>query len=112
MAFDHFAPRLRSAPFVGYSDSPERDAARHEDRQDFFAQQADADRARQEAADDNASRAVREAILAIPAWAFTAGVMADIAACLESRCKDLGPSASQIASDYLVDLNSDMRGCA
>lgn len=75
-------------------------------------QQAGAARELQEAADENTSRAARAAILAIPAWAFTAGVMADIAACLESRCKDLGPSAGRIASDYLVDLNSDMRGCA
>lgn len=39
MAFDHFAPRLRSAPFVGYSANPELDATRHEDRQDFYAQE-------------------------------------------------------------------------
>lgn len=82
--------------------------AANEDQQ----QQAGADRARQEAADEDTSRAARAAILAIPAWAFTAGVMADIAACLESRCKDLGPSAGQIASDYLVDLTSNMRDCA
>lgn len=67
---------------------------------------------RQAEADDGASRAARMAILNIPAWAFTAGVLADIAACLESRCRDLGAEASDIASGYLVDLHDDMKACA
>lgn len=67
---------------------------------------------RQAAADESASHAARTAIRAIPAWAFTAGVLADIAACLESRCRDLGAEAGDIASGYLVDLHDDMKACA
>lgn len=82
--------------------------AAHEDE----LQLAAAERAHQEAADEDTGRAVREAIKGIPAWAFTPGVLADIAACLAEKAKALSQSASEIALNYLDDLHDDMRGCA
>ena len=81
--------------------------AAHEDE----LQQAAAERAQQEAADEDTGRAVREAIKNIPAWAFTPGVLADIAACLAEKAKALGASTAEIALGYLDDLHDDMRGC-
>lgn len=82
--------------------------AAHEDER----QQEAAARDRQEAADVDTSRAARAAIKAIPAWAFTPGVLADIAACLAEKAKALSPDTAEIAVGHLDDLNDDMRGCA
>lgn len=82
--------------------------AAHEDE----LQQAAERRTRQEVADENAGRAARAAIKAIPEWAFTPGVLADLAACLAEKAKALSPNTAQIAQNYLDDLHDDMRGMA
>jgi hypothetical protein len=61
-----------------------------------------------EASDKHASRVIA-AIRAVPGYAVSPELVAQIAAAFSTMCGELGPTAREIAQNYLDDLHDDMK---